>query len=243
MTVLRTTLENMRTTKRTEIQSRFTCKFCHKVFVLEDRYLAHKCKQMKRDEEFRTPVGQQAWHYYQLWMRSMKRMPPPAGSFLSSKYYRTFINFTNFTKRVDLPRPERFIQLMVKREYPPTIWMNDEVYAIYLEYMDYQTSPVEQATLSIQTLIDYTDKREIDLATVFEVMTISEIIHYLHVRKLSPWLLLFSKTFKHALVNKATDEQRIMMENLIRPEYWPDRFANSPADVATIKKLVAEMGI
>lgn len=229
--------------RRSNIQSRFTCKHCHKVFVLEGRYLTHQCKQMKRDEEFRTPLGQAAWHYYQLWMRAMKRLPPPGPAFLSSKYFRTFINFVKFARRVELPRVEKFIWLMVQKDYSPTMWMNDDVYSIYLEFLDRKTSGIDSATLSIETIIAYSDKHEISLPEVFNHMPIQAIIHLLHVRKLSPWLLLFSKTFKEAFIHRTNPEQKIILENLIRPSYWPDKFAQSPDEVSKIKMLVAEMGI
>lgn len=210
---------------------------------MEMRFLQHQCKQMKREEEFKTPTGQTAWHYYTLWMRNMKRLPPPAGSFLTSKYFRTFINFVKFSKKVELPRVEKFIWLMVQKEYPPTIWMNDEVYAIFLEFLDRQIPGIDNATLSIQTLMAYCDKHEVQLHEVFTHIPIQEIIHLLHVRKLSPWLLLFSKTFKQAYVQRTSPEQKIVLENLIRPEYWPDKMAESPEQVTKIKMLVSEMGI
>lgn len=236
-------MSSSRITRRQQIESRFTCKHCHRIFVMEDRYLQHKCKQMKRVEEMQSPEGQAALNYYQLWMRNMKRLPPPAGSFLTSKYFRTFINFTQFAKRVDLPRPEKFIWLMVQRDFPPTIWTNDEVYAIYIEWLDMKAEPLEQAKLSIDTLMAYSDKHEIDLSEVFVHMPMHEIIRALHVRKLSPWLLLFSRTFKQALVSRASQEQQIILENLIRPDYWPAKFERHPEEVAKIKRLVSEMGI
>lgn len=132
---------------------------------------------------------------------------------------------------------------MVMKDYPPTIWCNDEVYVIYLEFLDRKAPPMECATLSIETLISYSDKKDIRLPEVFTQISIQEVIHLLRVRRLSPWLLLFSKTFKSALVNRATDEQRIILENLIRPSYWPDKFQQHPDEVVKIKMLVNEMGI
>jgi hypothetical protein len=176
-------------------------------------------------------------------MRAMKRLPPPAGSFLTSKYFRTFINFTQFAKRVDLPRPDKFIWLMVQKGFTPTMWMNDDVYSIYIEFLDIGAEPIEQAKLSIQTLLAYSDKHEIDVSQVFVQMPMHDIIRMIHTRKLSPWLLLFSKTFRHALMNRANDEQKIILENLIRPDYWMTQFEKRPQEVATVKRLVAEMGI
>ena len=225
------------------IVSHFTCKHCRKTFVREDRYLQHECKQMKREAELKSPTGQAALHYYQLWMRNMKRMPPPPGTFLTSKYFRTFIEFVKFSKAVDLPMPEKFIWLMVQKSYSPTMWRNDEVYSMYIEFLDRKVPPMEQARLSIKTLIDYAEKKDVDLSEAFNVMTAQEVIHLLRVRRLSPWLLLFSKTFKNLFQNRTTPEQKIIIQNLVRPEYWAEKKDDHPDSVAVIKTYVAEMGI
>lgn len=198
---------------------------------------------MKRDAELRSPIGQTALYYYQLWMRNMKRMPPPAGSFASSRYFRTFVNFVKWTHKVHLPKVDKFIWLMVQKDFSPIMWMNHEVYAIFLEYLDREASGIDSATLSIQTLMAYCDRNEIPLDEVFKHIPIEEIISLLQLRKLSPWLLLHSRTFKQAFVHRAGPEQRVVLESLIRPEYWPDKMAQYPGDVAKIKTWVAEMGI
>lgn len=224
-------------------EARFTCRYCHKVFVLEHRYLQHQCKQMKREEELKTPIGQAAWHYYQLWMRQLKRMPPPAASFLASKYFRTFINFTKFTKQVDLPKPDKFIWLMVHKQFQPTMWCTDDAYTLYLEFLDRKTSPLDQAKLSIETLLTLSERLDIDVSDVFSHLKPHDIIHALRTRRLSPWLLLFSKKFKKLFNEDASTEQKIIIESIIRPEYWGDKMADHADAVTTIKMLIGELDI
>lgn len=221
----------------------FKCRFCGKQFIREHRYLAHNCKEMQRDEELRTPQGQTALNYYQLWMRTMKRNPPSASAFLTSRYYRTFMNFVDFSKSVDLPKPEKFIWLMVQKDFPPTIWTTDEGYTTYLEFLDRKTSPMDQASLSIETLIAVADKHEIPLGEVFTVLTAQDIIHMLRTRRVSAWLLLFSKKFKYLFANETNIDQRLIIENLIRPEYWGEKLEEYAESVKTIKMLIEEMGI
>lgn len=229
--------------RRETMQARFVCKYCHHTFVREDRYLQHECKQMKREAEFKSPTGQAAWHYYQTWMRNLKRLPPPGPSFMTSKYFRTFINFTKFVKDVDLPRPDKFIWYMVEKKFTPTMWMSDEVYAMYLEFLDRKTPAMEQVKLSIDTLLSAADKRGVDVSDVFTVIEPYEIMHWLRVRKLSPWLLLLSKKFRSFFVNDTTDEQKIILESLVRPSYWADKFENNPEDIANIKKCISALDI
>lgn len=236
-------LSRMQQRRLSTSEARFVCRACHKVFVLENRYLQHECKQMKREAELQTPVGQAAWNYYQLWMRGMKRMPPSAATFLTSKYFRTFINFTTFVKSVDLPKPDKFIWLMQQKGFSPTMWCTDDAYSMYLEFLDRKTTPLEQAKLSVETLLNQADKREIDVSDVFSHLKPHDIIQYLRSRRLSPWLLLFSKKFKKMFAEDTSTEQRIILENLIRPEYWGNKMADNTEAVAAIKMLVEELDV
>lgn len=210
---------------------------------MEDRFLQHKCKEMKRDEELRTPDGQAALMYYQQWMRAMRRMPPAAPAFLASKYFRTFMNFAQFVKRVNLPKVDKFIALMVERGMSPTMWMTNDVYAIFMEYLDHNSNGIESAVDSVKTLWKYCDKHEIPFEQVFKHMPMNEVIRLIELRKLSPWLLLASASFRDALQYRASPEQRSILETLIRPEYWITKMSNQPEQVSKIRELVIAMGI
>ncbi|TFH09871.1 MAG: hypothetical protein E4H14_03640 [Candidatus Thorarchaeota archaeon] len=224
-----------------DVTPRFTCQWCHHVFVREDRYLAHECKQMKRMAELKTPTGQAAWQFYQTWMKKQGRMPPPASSFLSSKYYRTFINFTKFAKNTNLPTPEKFIWLMLQKDYPPVLWCNDEVYTMYLEFLDYKTTPIEQVKLSIETLLIYADKHEVDIKESFEKLLPTEVIHMVRTRQLSPWLLLFCPSFKKMFKERVSPEQKIILEMLIRADHWSKQFETHADTIEKIKHYVQEL--
>lgn len=229
--------------RRASIEARYTCKYCHKVFVKESAYLVHQCKQMKREEELKTPQGQAAWHYYSLWLRAQKRLPPPASSFLTSKFFRTFMNFVQFTKNVEMPKPDKFINLMVRKDYPPTMWTNDDVYVMYIEYLDRQLNPIEQFKISLDCLLSVSDKHDVDVADVFTVLKAQEIIQKLRTRQLSPWLLLNSKKFKILYRDQLTSEQRILIDQLIRPEFWGEKLEQYAEEVKNIRKVISEMGI
>jgi len=198
---------------------------------------------MKRLEEFQTPEGQAAWNYYQEWMKVQRRMPPPAKSFLASKYYRTFINFTQHVKAVGLPFPAKFIWLMREKDIQPTIWTNDEVYSMYIEHLDRTSQPLDQAKLSVQTLLDLADKRNVDVSEIFDHIPLNDVVQLVRRRQLSPWLLLCSRKFKQVLRDRATPEQKIIVETIIRPDYWVEQLEKHPNELAVIKQYVAELSV
>jgi hypothetical protein len=198
---------------------------------------------MKRFEEFQSPTGQAALGYYQRWMRVQKRNPPGASAFLESKYFRTFINFAEFVRKVTLPLPDKFIWLMNEKKYPPTMWTLDDAYTLYLEFLDRKASPMDQVGLSIKTLISIATEADVDIGDAFDTLRPTELIHLIRTRQLSPWLLLHSTKFKMFFRDKMSDEQKIILQSLINPEYWSEQFEDNETAVEKIRAYVKEMDI
>lgn len=222
---------------------RFVCKYCNRPFVLETRYMQHQCDQMKRTQLMQTPIGQAAWQYYQHWMRAYKRMAPSADTFLTSRYFNTFVKFATHANQVQLPHINKFIWLMKEKDIQPTLWTNDQVYSMYIEFIDRNCSPIEQASLSVNTLLDLADHYAINVSDIFDRVTVNDIIQLIRIRQLSPWLLLCSRKFKIMFAQKASQEQQVIIETVVRPDYWVEKFEQHEQQIKTIKLLVDELGI
>lgn len=198
---------------------------------------------MKRDEEFRTPIGQAGWHFYQDWMKAYRRQVPRSSAFLSSKFYASFIRFAKFVKKVNLPDPQSFILLMKERDIAPSIWNSDAVYAIFLEFLDRRGDPKKQAKTTIGTLYDVAEEMECDVSEVFDHITSSHLIQLLRERRLSPWILLNSEKFQQFYVNKVSPEERIIMRSIIRPHYWAEKFQARPDDRGLMRTFVSKLNL
>lgn len=222
----------------------FVCKYCHKVYVREKAFLLHECKQQKREKELQTVIGQLAWSYYQSWVYQKKRSSAHAQAdlFMSSSFYDTFIRFAKFVKKINLPLPDKFIWLMIKRDFPPTMWMMDEVYSQYIEFLDSDISPMQLVNSSVKVLLDYADSNNIDTSDIFAVLDPNELIHWIRIRKMSPWLLLFSPKFVQ-FFSDMTIEQQAIIEKLIHPDKWADKKQRHKEDIEKIKKYVQELEI
>lgn len=175
---------------------------------------------MVKLEQFKTPIGQTAYDYYGKWMKAQGRTVPKAESFISSKSFSTFINFATFSKNVGLVKVDTFIKLMISKEYPPFMWMSDNVYSLYINYLQFNTSPMEHFKISLETLFKISDANDIDISDVFELLHPGEVIRLMRIRKLSPWLLLFSKKFKIMLAERASPEQQQIINELVQPDVW-----------------------
>ena len=221
----------------------FFCKFCDKYFVHEKRYLKHECEQMRRDAQFKSPQGQAAWQYYQKWMRSYRRVVPDPSAFLKSTYYLSFMRFAKFVVDVNMPDTNIFIQMMRDEDIIPTMWTRDEVYVMYTNHLDRVSTPIIQAQITVDTLESISDEYECDISEVFDHLTANEVIQMLRQRRLSPWVLLHSDKFKQFFVNHTSGEERIVMEQVIKPSYWSEKFSSKPEDVQLMKLYVAELSL
>lgn len=197
---------------------------------------------MKRHEEFQTPIGQAAWIYYSKWLKAQKRQVPRAETFLQSKFYKPLIRFARFVKRVNMPDIDTFIWLMREKDMPPVLWTNDDAYAAYLEFLDRRADPYARAQTTVTTLFQIADAAECDVSEVFDVLTGAEVVQLLRERRLSPWVLLFSKKFM-AFVQTSSPEEITMIETIVRPAHWKERFAKAPEVVTKMQEFVKELNL
>lgn len=221
----------------------YKCNYCGKRYQRERAFIDHRCKQMIREEELRTLIGQAAWRFYQDWMRFQRKRVPDDRAFLNSRFYNSFMKFAKFVKQTDLPTPEKFIKLMIQENYHPPMWLIDEVYVIYLEYLDRTRTPSDHATITFQTLFKVSNTLECDISEVFDEISSSQIIELIKQRKLSPFVLLASKKFNQFIVktSKENKEQFIILTNLIRFNHWKKYIECHQKAFESIKRHVAEM--
>lgn len=222
---------------------KYECKFCGTRFKIESRYMSHRCRAMIRDEQIRTPLGHTAWSYYQKWMKSHRRAVPSIETFLTSKFYTTFIKFAQFAQKVGLPDVDTFIWYMREKKIPPVIWINNDIYTSYIEFIDKKSDPNKQALQTIDRLFKLADEFQVDVSDVFEHLDPNDVILMLHRRQISPWILLHSKKFREFLINKTTDQEKIILESIIRPDYWAGKKKQFPEVVAQMKKYVHELDL
>lgn len=221
----------------------YQCSFCGTHFVTEDRFIKHNCKHMIRDEEFRTVEGQAAWGYYKAWMKSMRRVVPKDKSYLKSKFFNSFMRFAAHVKKMKIPDTDAFIWLMKEKDISPTIWTNDLVYTAYLEFMDRKVAPKRHAEITINTLFDEAEERQIAVGDVFDNMLANELIQLMRRRQVSPWFLLNSKKFKQFFIDSTTREEQIIMESIIRPQYWKTKFDANPEAIKNIQIYIKELNL
>lgn len=222
----------------------YRCDYCEKPFKSEKWFLKHQCKEMIRAKEFRSALGQGAWIHYKSWMK-LKRFKVVAGAetFIKSQYFKAFYEFTKFIKRSQMPDVKMYMGLMIRNTIDPKHWTTDIAYGKYLNHLTRVASAQDLAKITIDTIFDLADAGNVNTEEVFDLLTANEVIQLLNQRRLSPFILLNSKKFADFYEKNTTNEERIILETIINPEYWQQRFKKNPNDVANIQKYITELGL
>lgn len=202
----------------------FQCKACKKPYIREVYLLKHKCEKMRREEEIRTAIGRQAWELYRLWMHRSGRRILTIDSFLASALYSCFIRFAKYVKEIGLAHPDKFVELMVKQDYMPSMWLSREVYTLYIEEYDQTVNPGDQVADSVHTIDNFCEDKNILTSEFFGTVSPAEIIHLLRKKKLSPWLILRSKKFVAMFNEKFTPEQKAIASSFLNVVAWKKKF-------------------
>lgn len=219
----------------------YECIHCFKKLTTEARLDKHNCEKKKRFTFLQTMKGKSAFYCYREWMREQGRSARDKDIFMNSKYYNSIVEFVKFCNKVGIPDRKHYIAYMVETGIMPSQWTVPTIYETYIQHFDSSKTPLEMASITVDTLYDLSEIFECELYEIFEHMESSDIMRLVAARKLSPWILLFSESFKTHLRVDTTPEQRILISSVIDHKYWANKFRDDPKSVNSMKKIVSEL--
>ena len=221
---------------------KFECKFCGQKFKHESRFQKHKCKEMERHEKMRSGIGQFAFSLYKRWLEKKSHAVIRRESFINSQYFNTFIKIAEFLKHVDIVRPSMYVDFMVRKKIQPVLWTKNEVYVKFTEHLDRNVSPGKLISMTVDTILEEADVHNVDPSELFEVISSSEVLHLLEMRRLSPWLLTFSTKFQR-FYKEMNIDQREIVSTYFNPDIWKKKFDEHPRIMKKSKIIVKELGL
>lgn len=190
----------------------WVCEYCSHSFAREGSYMNHSCPEKRKIETLRSVDGQNAFSYYNLWMKEQGRSEQSIETFGESRYFSTFLKFAEYAKKTNLPKVGDFVKLMVQQKLSPPMWASDSAYALYLQKYDQLVPPERQFMESAEELQQLAVELGVQLPKIFEALGPADIINLLRRRKLSFWLLLSSSKFRNYFTSlPEEDKQRVGM--------------------------------
>ena len=225
------------------MQLNYKCGYCNKEFAREKTLAVHVCEPKRRHLSKNEKHVQLALLTYQRFYElSQKQSNKTFDDFASSPYYNAFVKFGSFMSNANPIYPEKFIDFVIKSGVKLDHWCRDELYDTYLQEL-LKIEPADGAIQrTIKTMMDWADDKDAPWNHYFNYVNLNRATHDIKEGKISPWILLQSKSGKNML-QKLNDEQLEIITPIIDPTFWIKRFKSLPADVELVKDVVKEAKI
>lgn len=228
------------------IPNLFQCKYCSATFVNEKNLKRHSCKYKKRYEHItKTSRGNTAYKKYLFWLKKCGRSVKYVDehTFIHSTHYNYFIRFMQFSREKGIPNINLYITIMAQKGIIPQHWTQDMVLEFFLETYDWDISPKKHIATSVDTILRLSEALECEPNEIFEKLDSSSMLRLIQSRKISPWLLLNSKTFKKYLATSASAKERDYINRFINPEKWKGIIDKNTKLIKDIKMILDEFDL
>ena len=222
----------------------YKCEYCGSSYVREKTLIAHMCEKKRRalqKDEKRVRHGFYAFQrFYKLSAGAKKEKTYE--EFCKSSYYNAFVKFGSFTSNVRPLYPEKYIDWVVTSGVKLDHWCRDEMYEKYAIELILKENVETALERSITTMVEWATENNSVWNHYFNYVSPNRAVWQIKDGKISPWLLLNSKTGKDML-SKFNDEQLDMVYHVINPEHWALRFRRQVRDVELVKQVVKESNL
>lgn len=241
---LETSQSRMELKKKISTSKPYSCEYCGNGFTKETTLFAHSCEQKRRHlqrDEKHVMLGYQA--FVSFYQRSLNyRGIKTYEEFCRSPYYNAFVKFGSYLNNVRPLYMEKYIDHIVTSGIKLDHWCKDEHYERYVIDLVLR-EPVETALeRSIETMSRWAEEKSSAWNHYFMYASVNRIVWDIRDGKISPWILLNSKTGMAALA-KFNDEQLNLLVNVLDPAHWSLKFKRQVSDVELAKHIASEAGL
>lgn len=221
--------------------NKFECQYCNATFTQEKTLAVHMCERKRRHfarNDRATVAGFQTYNrFYQLTQNSKDNKT--FDDFAKSSYYNAFVKFGSFLSNVNPLYPDKFIDYVVKSGVKLDHWCREELYEKYVINLIHTESVETALERSIKYMEDWANENNSLWNHYFLYVSSNRASYDIKDGKISPWLVLNSKSGKKMLAN-FRDDQLSSISNIIDPTIWVKKFKTQKFDLDLVKRIVQE---
>ncbi len=209
---------------------------------MQEKTLAvHMCEQKRRHfakDEKHVVVGYSAFNkFYQITQKLGQNKT--YDEFARSPYYNAFVKFGSYVYNINPLYPEKYIEYVIKSGVKLDHWCRDELYEKYVIELIH-TEAVETALeRSVAHMESWAKENNSTWNHYFRYANTNRTVYDIKDGKVSPWLLLNSKSGKEMLTS-FRDDQLSAISSIIDPTVWLKKFKKQTFDLELVRKIVKE---
>lgn len=232
-------------TKTSSSNKPYKCEYCGNSYARERTLQVHMCTQKRREmqkNEKRVQMGFYAFNeFYRLSVGLKKNKTYE--EFRKSPYYNAFVKFGSFITNVNPLYPEKFIRHAVTSGVKIEKWATDEFYNNYVTKLIKEEGVETALERSISTITNWAEEKQECWNEYFKRASYNRIIWNIKDGKVSPWLVLNSKSGRDMLSSLDNEHLQMIQNNVMDPTFWQTKFKQQPSDVRWAKQIIKQAGL
>ena len=222
----------------------YTCKYCGTGYTREKTLADHMCEKKRRylqKEEKSVQLGFLTFNrFYKLCQKFEGNKTYE--EFSDSPYYNAFVKFGSFVSNVRPLYPDKYVDYVVTSGVKLDHWCREELYEKYALELILKENVETALERSIKTMMDWGVEKEAPWQHYFAYSSLNRACQDIKDGKMSPWLILNTKSGKEML-GKFSDEQLQIVYHVMSPQHWAMRFKRHVADVELVKEVAKESNL
>lgn len=230
-------------TKEVKVEPiRHTCEFCKRDFSTEKTLIAHACEKKRRwlwkDEKYAT-MGFRAYQlFYEVSMKSKKVKTQE--DFIDSQYYIAFTKFGKHLVDINAIEPIGFVEFLIRTNVRLDDWCLPRPYEIWVRELGRKEHPDKALERNILLMEQWSRETGEEWTDFFRKVNPQLATKWIKTGRLSPWLLF---TVGDALIERLSDEQLVLVQDLLDPGFWFKKFDTFEEEVRSIKFNLRSVGV
>ena len=230
----------------TKNKQKHECSYCGRTFVKERTLINHMCEAKRRyfnrDEKY-VQIGFDAWKTFYKLTGALGSNEHTYKDFMKSNYYLAFTRFGKHVLDTNMVNPTQFIPFVIKKHIKLDDWCKDSIYEEYVRDICRR----EDVNVAMERQIKQNDKeaqyKNEELTKCFEKLPQGMTYKMITTGKLSPWILLTSKSSETHLFPRFSDEQLLHIADFINFDYWRIKLIQDEEDTLFVKKILEDNGL
>ncbi|MNK29847.1 hypothetical protein D3C87_482500 [compost metagenome] len=230
-------------TKEVKVEPiRHTCEFCKRDFSTEKTLIAHACEKKRRwlwkDEKYAT-MGFRAYQlFYEVSMKSKKVKTQE--DFIDSQYYIAFTKFGKHLVDINAIEPIGFVEFLIRTNVRLDDWCLPRPYEIWVRELGRKEHPDKALERNILLMEQWSRETGEEWTDFFRKVNPQLATKWIKTGRLSPWLLF---TVGDELIERLSDEQLVLVQDLLDPGFWFKKFDTFEEEVRSIKFNLRSVGV
>ena len=198
---------------------------------ISDKVIAQRIREKNNKETVAAFEAQQSYNRLK-----HRRGSKDVDNFLRTPTYPHFIRLIRFAKEVNLPDIEYYLKIMIASQRQPTTWCSDKSYRIFLQQMNSSIAATEAIRISAKELQDLSERLDLSVREMVELMEVPEILQLVRQRRLSPWIIFNSELLKKKFED-ADEGMQKTASGIMDPNYWTVIMQQNGKAVLLAKKV------